>query len=326
MGTFTFQKADKAKKKLRLALIGVAGSGKTYSALSMAKGLSGKIALIDTARGSASLYADIVDFDTLDLTQHSPENYIAAIKAAEQAGYDVIVIDSLSHSWIGVDGALEKVDKIAARSQTSNNFTAWRNVTPIVTQLVDTIMGSKCHVIATLRAKSEYIIEDVNGRKIPKKVGLAPVIRDGIEFEFDVVGDIDQSHVYHITKTRYSPLTDVSVIRPGIEFGQEIMAWLNSTPTQQIPPAIAKAKMPAVTVIQVGEPTNVTTAPKSLQLPTTESVISDTVKNALWEDAKAAGHKQAEIKALLLKYGWTSMAQITNAKIYEIRQELGLNL
>src|SRR5690349_10453718 len=83
-----FKKATKEQAKLRLALIGLAGSGKTFSSLAVATHLvpGGKIAVIDTERGSASLYADRFAFDVLDLDRQGPENYVEAIEAAEQAG------------------------------------------------------------------------------------------------------------------------------------------------------------------------------------------------------------------------------------------------
>ena len=125
-----FKKAVKSRSKLRLALIGPSGSGKTYSALAIAAGLGSNIAVIDTEHGSASKYADLFNFDVLELGSYSPEKYVEALKAAAAAGYDVVVIDSLSHAWMGKDGALEMVDRAAARSKSGNSFGAWREVTP----------------------------------------------------------------------------------------------------------------------------------------------------------------------------------------------------
>ena len=122
--------ATKKAAKLRLALVGPAGSGKTYSALAIATGLGSKIALIDTEHGSAALYADKFAFDTCNLETFSPDSYVEAIKGAEAEGYDVIIIDSLSHAWIGKDGALEQVDQATRRSGSKNSYFAWRDVTP----------------------------------------------------------------------------------------------------------------------------------------------------------------------------------------------------
>src|SRR5579883_3228848 len=152
-----FKPATKTKSKLRLALMGPSGSGKTYTALTVAKHLGNKVAVIDSERGSASKCADVLqfDFDTCDLENHSPEVYIKCIKEAENAGYDVIVIDSLSHAWTGKDGALELVDKAAKRSQSGNSYTAWREVTPLHNSLIDAMLQSKCHIVATMRTKQE---------------------------------------------------------------------------------------------------------------------------------------------------------------------------
>ena len=229
----SFHKATKEQAKLRLALIGLAGSGKTYSALSLATNLvpSGRVALIDTERGSASLYADRFSFDVLELEKHGPDDYCEAIEVAEAAGYDVIVIDSLSHAWAGRDGALEQVDKIAKREGKSNNFTAWRDVTPRHNRLVDTMLSSKAHVIATLRSKMEYVLEkDDKGRSSVRKVGLAPIQREGLDFEFTVVGDMDLNHMLTVTKSRCLGAIEVGemIEKPGEKTAAKLREWLAS--------------------------------------------------------------------------------------------------
>jgi hypothetical protein len=228
-----FKKATKEQAKLRLALIGLAGSGKTYSSLEIASHLvpDGKIAVIDTERGSASLYADRFAFDVLELERHAPANYCEAIEAAEQAGYDVIVIDSLSHAWAGKDGALEQVDKIAKREGRSNNFTAWRDVTPQHNRLVDAMLSSRCHLIATLRSKMEYVLEkdEKTGKSVPRKVGLAPIQRDGLDYEFTVVGDMNLSHELIVSKSRCSAIGVGDVIdKPGERMAKTLREWLGS--------------------------------------------------------------------------------------------------
>lgn len=228
-----FKRATKEQAKLRLALIGLAGSGKTYSALSIATHLvpGGKIAVIDTERGSASLYADRFTFDVLDLERHGPEDYCDAIDAAQDAGYDVIVVDSLSHAWAGKDGALEQVDKIAKREGKSNNFTAWRDVTPKHNRLVDTMLSCKSHLIATIRSKMEYVLEkdEKTGKSAPRKVGLAPIQRDGLDYEFTVVGDMNLSHELIVSKSRCSaiPVGDI-IDKPGEKLARTLREWLNS--------------------------------------------------------------------------------------------------
>lgn len=223
-----FTKATKKQSKLRMALIGPSGSGKTYTALKVGTGLGGKIAVIDTERGSASKYADLFEFDTLNLETFSPLTYVEAIKAADAAGYDVLVIDSLSHAWMGKEGALEQVDKAAKRSQSGNSYTAWRDVTPMHNALIDAMLQSRCHIIGTMRTKTEYVIEqNERGKSVPKKIGLAPVQRDGLEYEFDVVGDMDAENNFVVSKTRCPALAGAVIQKPGQEVADTLKAWLS---------------------------------------------------------------------------------------------------
>lgn len=229
MAKLSFAKATKSQARLRMALVGVSGSGKTYTALRLAKGLGSKIAVIDTERGSASKYAgEIVDFDVLELDTYAPRTFIEAMKAAEAAGYDVCIIDSLSHAWMGKDGALEMVDRAAKRSQSANSFAAWRDVTPEHNALVDAMLQSRMHIIATMRAKQDYVLdEDSRGKKTPRKVGMAPVQRDGMEYEMDVVAMIDNDHNFVVTKTRCAVLDEKVFKKAGEDDVAKILkAWL----------------------------------------------------------------------------------------------------
>ncbi len=261
-----FQKATKRQSKLRLAIIGPSGGGKTYTALSIATGL-GRTAVIDTERGSASKYADQFEFDVLELTDYNPQNYINAIKAAAENGYEAVVIDSLTHAWNAQGGVLEMVDKAAARSQSKNSFTAWRDVTPIHNKLIDSIVGAPVHVIATMRAKTEYVMEEVigrDGRKStqPRKIGLAPVQRDGMEYEFDVVADMDQDNKFIVSKSRCFQLSNAVIDKPGKELVATLKSWLSDGA--------------AVTPAPVGEPA------KSAEIRTeTPSEVVETPQNAV---------------------------------------------
>lgn len=220
-----FHKATKEKCKARICLCGVSGSGKTYTALRIATNLGGRVAVIDSERGSAAKYADEFDFDTCDnMPDYSPKSYIDAIKAAENEGFGVVVIDSLTHAWVGT---LEMVDAAAARGK-GNSFSAWREVTPWHNKLVDAMLQSTSHIIVTLRTKADYIIESQNGKQVPKKVGMAPIQREGIEYEFDVVGDLDLSHTLTITKTRCRPLDGKMFQLPGEDVAGILTTWLNS--------------------------------------------------------------------------------------------------
>jgi hypothetical protein len=226
-----FRKAERRQAKLRLALCGPSGSGKTYSALLIARGLmpNGQIALIDSERGSGELYADLTPYDAAALEPpFTPSRYIELIQQAEQDGYDVLIIDSLSHAWTGEGGILEMHDKATAASRTGNSFTAWREVTPKHNALVDTLLGVNLHVIVTMRTKTAYDLIDDNGKKKPVKIGLAPVQRDGLEYEFTTVLDLSvDSHVATATKDR-TRLFDGEHFVPTVATGAALRAWLDT--------------------------------------------------------------------------------------------------
>jgi hypothetical protein len=168
-----FHRAQRKKAKLRLAIAGPAGSGKTYSALLTAFGLGGPVALIDTERGSGELYAHLGEYDVCTLTApFTPEKYVEAIRAAESTGYNVIIIDSLSHAWAGPGGVLDIHGYAADKG--GNSWSAWRQVTPRHNELVDTMLQSRCHIIATLRSKMEHVQTIENGKTVIKKVGMNP--------------------------------------------------------------------------------------------------------------------------------------------------------
>ena len=201
-----FRKAERKKAKLRLGITGPAGSGKTYGALLVAFGLGGKIAMIDTENGSGDLYANLGDYDVCTISApYEVKKYLAAIHEAEQAGYDIIIIDSLSHAWSGEGGLLDMQGKIAASSRSGNSYAAWREVTPWHNKLIDAMLSSPAHIIATMRSKTEYIqAENERGYKEIRKVGLAPVQRDGMDYEFGVVFDLTANHMATVSKDRTS--------------------------------------------------------------------------------------------------------------------------
>lgn len=235
-----FKRATKQTSRLRLALIGPAGSGKTFTSLLLAKALGGKVAVIDTERGSASKYADLADFDVLELSESfHPARYVEAIRDAEAGGYATLIIDSLSHAWIGKDGGLDLHDKAVDRQKTKNSFTAWGEVTPHHNALVQALIGCRCHVIATMRSKTEYVLDEKNK---PRKVGMAPVMRDGVEYEFDVVGDMDvDNNTLVVTKTRCPALSGQSFRKPGADFARILKQWLGDTPAGTTGDAVLNA-------------------------------------------------------------------------------------
>lgn len=228
--TGMFTKATKQQLKGRLALAGPTGSGKTWTALEWAAVLGKRVALIDTERGSAQLYSHRFDFDVLTMQPpFEPERLVAALNAAEAEGYDVVIVDSLSHFWEGEGGVLDIVDGAAQRAH-GNSFAGWKVGTPALRHLVDTLLGLDAHLVVTMRSKMEYILEmDSKGRQVPKKVGMAPVMRAGVEYEFTLIGDLDLEHRIVISKSRCDELAD-AVVAPGraAEAAETFKRWLDS--------------------------------------------------------------------------------------------------
>jgi len=235
-----FQKATRESAKLRLALTGPAGSGKSYSALQIAKGLGGRIAMIDTERGSGTLYANICDYDVLQINPpFDPKKFLVGIKAAEDAGYDVLIIDSLSHAWCGEGGILTIHDRVAKAVR--NSFDAWREVTPQHNQLVDAILVSTCHVIVTMRTKTGYEVITENGKTKVSKVGLAPIQRDGLEYEFTCVLDMSvEGHVATASKDR-TGLFDGTRLTPTPDMGTLLQEWLETSGISPKPVEVSEA-------------------------------------------------------------------------------------
>jgi hypothetical protein len=227
-----FKQAVKQEAKLRLAIAGPSGSGKTFTSLSIASHLGGKIAMVDTEHGSASKYADKFQFDVMELEPpFHPERFVKAIYEAQNAGYSVIILDSLSHAWNGSGGLLEVVDQIAQRSSSKNTFAAWKEGTPIYNKMIDGIIQSNIHVIATMRTKQDYVLEaDERGKQKPVKVGMAPIQRDGFEYEFDVVLTLDNDNKGIVTKSRCAELSGGIFPKPGKEISDILTAWLTGAP------------------------------------------------------------------------------------------------
>jgi energy-coupling factor transporter ATP-binding protein EcfA2 len=248
-----FVKAVKTESKIRMALAGPSGSGKTYTALTLAAALAdgGKVAVIDTERGSASKYADIFpEFDVMELDSYHPDKFVQGIHEAEQAGYSVLVIDSLTHAWNGPGGMLEIVDAIAKRSKSGNTYMAWGEATPIQNRLIDGITRAKIHIIATMRSKTEYILEkdDRTGKTSPRKVGMAPQQRDNFEYEFDIFGEMDYENSLIIQKTRCSVLAGQVIPKPDGKVADIIKTWLHGAPAPVTPapaPVASPSPVPA---------------------------------------------------------------------------------
>ena len=213
-----FQKAERKKSKLRLALTGPSGSGKTYGALL-------------TEKGSASLYSDMVDFDVLELgAPYTPERYRQAVKAAESAGYNVIIIDSITHEWSGAGGCLELNDEIAKAKFKGNTWSAWSETKARHRALIDDLLACQAHIIVTMRSKTETAQAEVNGRKQVQKLGMKAEQNDGIEYEFTTVLDlIHDGNFAQPSKDRtglFPP--NGNPFRLSVETGQKLVEWLES--------------------------------------------------------------------------------------------------
>jgi len=220
-----FKKATKAQAKLRAAVFGPSGAGKTFTSLRVARGLGGKIAVIDTERGSASKYSDRFDFDVLELEDQSVEGYCEAIKMAKEGGYNVLIIDSLSHAW---QTLLEEVEKLAKAKYRGNTWSAWSEGTPLQRKLVQAILGFPGHILATIRAKTEWTtVENSKGQKKPQRVGLAPEQGKGIEYEFDLLLEISTEHIGNVIKDRTGKFQDKLIEKPGEDFGKALAEWLS---------------------------------------------------------------------------------------------------
>jgi SpoVK/Ycf46/Vps4 family AAA+-type ATPase len=214
-----FKKATKQQARLRLALSGPSGCGKTYSALNIAQHLGKSIAVIDTEHGSASKYADSFEFDVSELTDFHPANYINLLREAAKAEYEVIIIDSLSHAWFW---------ELDQTSLAQNSFSAWGDVRKIERAFINEILASPAHVIATMRTKTEWVLEDnKRGKPAPRKVGMAPIQASGIEYEFDLAGEMDLNHILTISKSRCPALANTTHANPGENLADTLLLWLS---------------------------------------------------------------------------------------------------
>ena len=223
-----FIKATRKKAKLRLALTGPSGCGKTWGALQIAKGLGGRIACIDTEKGSASLYEHIVDFDVLELSApYTPEAYIAAVQEADKAGYDVLIVDSTTHEWNGPGGVLELLEDVAKAKYRGNTWSAWNELTPRHRAFIDAMLQSNMHIIATGRSKTETAQQDSgNGKKSVVKLGMKTEQRDGFEYEFTVVLDIVHNGHYAVASKDRTGLFVGDAKPISAQTGVELLAWL----------------------------------------------------------------------------------------------------
>jgi hypothetical protein len=226
-----FVPATRAAQKARVALTGPSGAGKTYTGLVLAHRLAGdgRLGVIDTERGKAQMYKGLNgwDWDTYNPPSFAPAALTEALGVAAGRGFSAVLLDSWSHYWSGTDGMLEQVDK---RATGGNNFSGWKEVRPEERRMIDAIVSYPGHIVVTLRVKTEYVVEQVERRgrivSVPRKVGLKPEQRDGTEYEFDVIGDMDLDNVLTVSKTRIPMLHGSVITQPGTELADTIADWL----------------------------------------------------------------------------------------------------
>ena len=230
------RKARRSATKLRLLLTGPSGSGKTYGGLLVAKGLgSQRTIVIDTEQGSSDLYDRLHDFEVIDLAPpFTPERYVEAIDAAEAAGADVIIIDSISHEWNGKGGCLELVDEIARAKFKGNSWSAWSELTPRHRAFIDRMLRSSAHIIATGRAKTETAQVDDHGRKKVVKLGMKLESRDGAEYEFTTVLDLIHDGHFAVASKDRTGIFSSDPKPVTVETGKAFADWLAGG--QELPP------------------------------------------------------------------------------------------
>lgn len=221
--------AERGQSKLRIGLSSPSGGGKTYSALLLAKGLVGsweKIGLIDSENGRGSFYADFGPYRVIQLRPpFTPESYIEAIRAFEDAGMEAIIIDSTTHEWDGEGGCLQLNEKLAIAKYKGNTWSAWSETTPRHQRFLDAITSSTAHIIATVRNKVET--QFIDGKV--KKIGMKEIQREGFEYELTVNFTIDRdSHAVMASKdnTRLFEGKDPFVITE--ETGETLKSWVLS--------------------------------------------------------------------------------------------------
>lgn len=256
------KKAQRKRVKLKIGISAPSGGGKTASSLIMAYGLVkyehpdwsdeevwSKIAIIDTENGSGELYSGstigqtkIGEYNAIEISPpFDPAKFIEATKVCKEAGMEVCIADSMSAFWQGQGGLLEKQGNVAKRS--NNSYTAWREVTPEYNRMIDSILQTDMHMICTVRSKTDYAQnKDDKGKTVIQKVGMAPVIRDGFEYELSLFLDLDVNHQAYVSKDRTGVLDGkYFVVTP--EIGKMLVEWLDGAkPADEKPQIVHEAK------------------------------------------------------------------------------------
>lgn len=289
---FQISKAERTKVKLRIALIGPSGGGKTYSALRLAKGIGGKVVLIDTEAGRGLHYAQEFDYFHIPFDPpFTPERYIEAIEAAEAYGAETIIIDSASHEWVGKGGLLETHGNMPG-----NSWANWRQITPRHDKFLDKLLRSSSHIISCLRGKDEYVAEEKDGKQTPKKVGMGPQMRDGFEYEAILTFLIDQqNHVASAMKDN-THLFDGKFDKLTEKDGELLREWAESGKAVAVDP-------PKLTNAQKWQKVGVWAKSSGLTPDEIKEIVGVAVKKRLedWSDSDFAAVEEALTRAVEAK-------------------------
>ena len=336
MGSFT--KAERKKWFIKLAIAGISGSGKTYSALRLARGLvgdKGRIAFIDTENGSATLYDTLTDFDHCVIQPNANgkfdyKDFIDKVQEAERLGYDAVIVDSASHLWQGILADKEILDM---NSKSGNTYTTWAQPTKNFNATIQKFLQSRIHLISCMRSKTDYVMElNDKGKQAPRKVGLAPVMRDGIEYEFTVVFDVLANHESATSKDRTGLFVNAGNFLITEETGRQIADWLASgkgelppqtpsepslpepTPSEPVTPPPAPPTAPAVASTPPAPTATVPPAAPPVPPPVSQQNNRDAERaylKQLVDERIVAVH---EIQAIAQRYTVSKVTDLTEEK------------
>ena len=304
-----FNKAVKTESKLRMAIAGPSGSGKTYTALSVAEALvpGGKVAVIDTEHGSAAKYADLFSFDVAQAAPpYHPDGLNKLVTFAANNGYDVVIVDSVSHYWNGAGGILDIKEDIERKMRNPNSYTSWKDVTPIHQRMVDTLVAIPAHIIVTMRSKQDYVLVERNGKQVPQKIGMAPVQRDGFEYEFDVMLDMDIENVGRVQKTRCPALTGAAIVKPGADLAGILREWLTgAAPTEAPKPVVFTP--PANGNATNGKKRSIQSEPEPVYDTVEDIILSTHAGDFVTEAAKLLQIADDTLRERMKRLGYTSI-------------------
>jgi hypothetical protein len=218
-----FRNAERKRVKLKMLVQGLAGSGKTYSSILLAYGITkdwSKIGLVDCEAGSSHLYANLGEYKVLTLNSYSPDDYIRCIEVAEKSNLEILILDGISPCW-------EYLLNYHA-SLVGNSFVNWSKVSLLQDKFVMRILNSNMHIICTARKKTNFVLKNENGKMIPERVGWRTIQRDGLNYHFSIEFDLDLNHFVTCEKDRTGLFSkkEKFIITPTT--GEIILNWCES--------------------------------------------------------------------------------------------------